>query len=224
MRAARTTRCGLLTAGLLVSVVGSLSAQTAVDWPSERPPSPLPAQEIQFPPYHLRTLSNGLQIVAVLQHEQPVVSMRLLVGAGSVHDPADRSGLANLTASLLDQGTTTRTAQEIAETIDTVGGGLAVGAGADLSFVNIVVMKDSFDLALDLLSEVVRAPAFAPAEIDRQRQRVLSGLQVSLEDPDYLAGVVFDRLVYGFHPYGRAAGRDRGITHQNFSRRPGRVP
>ena len=53
MRAARTTRCGLLTAGLLVSVVGSLSAQTAVDWPSERPPSPLPAQEIQFPPYHL---------------------------------------------------------------------------------------------------------------------------------------------------------------------------
>ena len=203
MRAARVTCCGLLTAGLLVSVAGALPAQTAVDWPSERPPSPLPAQEVQFPPYHVRTLSNGLQIVAVLQHEQPVVSMRLLVGAGSVHDPADQSGLANLTASLLDQGSTSRTAQEIAETIDTVGGGLGVGAGVDLSFVNIVVMKDSFDLALDLLAEIVREPAFAPAEIDRQRQRILSGLQVSLEDPDYLAGVVFDRLVYGVHPYGR---------------------
>ena len=59
----------------------------------------------------------------------------------------------------------------------------------------------------------MRAPAFAPAEIDRQRQRVLSGLQVSLEDPDYLAGVVFDRLVYGFHPYGRPqAGTEESLT------------
>jgi zinc protease len=71
-----------------------------------------------------------------------------------------------------------------------------------LTFVNVVVMKDSFDLAMDLLADVVRNPAFAEDEIERQRQQAVSGLQVSAGDPDYVASVVFDRLVYGFHPYG----------------------
>ena len=53
------------------------------------------------------------------------------------------------------------------------------------------------------MSDLARHPAFAPEEIDRQRQQILSGLKVSYDDPDYLAGVVFDRLVYGFHPYGK---------------------
>ena len=66
----------------------------------------------------------------------------------------------------------------------------------------MVVMKDSFEQGLRMLSDMARHPAFAPAEIDRQRQQTLSGLQVSLEDPEYIANAVFDRLVYGFHPYG----------------------
>src|SRR4029079_14174526 len=61
---------------------------------------------------------------------------------------------------------------------------------------------DSFDAGMRMLSDMARHPAFAPAEMDRQRQQVLSGLKVSLEDPDYVADAVFDRLVYGFHPYG----------------------
>ena len=64
-------------------------------------------------------------------------------------------------------------------------------------------MKDSFDFALSLVSDVARYPAFAQEEIDRQRQQILSSLKVSYDDPDYLANVVFDRLVYGFHPYGK---------------------
>src|SRR5256885_16115857 len=66
----------------------------------------------------------------------------------------------------------------------------------------MVVMKDSFERGLRMLSDMARHPAFAPAEIERQRQQTLSSLQVSLEDPDYVADAVFDRLVYGFHPYG----------------------
>jgi predicted Zn-dependent peptidase len=69
--------------------------------------------------------------------------------------------------------------------------------------VNAIVMKDSLGLGLDLVSDLARHPAFAAEEIERQRQQVLSGLQVSYDDPDYLAGVVFDRVVYGAHPYGR---------------------
>ena len=179
----------------------ALSAQT-VDWPSERPPRPLAARKATFPPYEMRTLSNGLQVIAVLHHEQPAVSMRMLVRAGSVQDLPGKAGVANLAAVLLDQGTTSRSAAEIADQIDFIGGALGTGSGSDLSFANVVVMKDSFDVGMELLVDVVRNPAFAPEEIERQKQQTISTLQVSLDDPGYVASVVFDRLVYGFHPYG----------------------
>jgi zinc protease len=171
-------------------------------WPNSRPPQPLPARDINFPPYEIRTLSNGLRVVAVMQHEQPAVSLRLLVRAGGAQDPKDRAGVATLAAALLDQGTTRRSSEEIADAIDFVGGALGTGAGTDLSFMNVIVMKDSYDLGLDLLADVAMNPAFAPDEIERQREQLLSGLTVSYQDPDYLAGVVLDRLVYGFHAYG----------------------
>ena len=179
---------------------GPASAQQI--WPTEAPPRPLPAHDVSFPPYQVQTLPNGLQVVVVLHHEQPAVSMRLLIRAGGSSDPKDKLGLARLAASLLDQGTTTKSAQELADAIDFIGGAMGTGAGTDLSYLNMFVMKDSFDLGLRMLSDMARHPAFAPQEIDRQRQQILSSLQVSVEDPDYVANAVFDRLVYGFHPYG----------------------
>ena len=188
----------VLGLALCASVAG---AQT-VDWPSERPPRPLAARKATFPPYEMRTLANGLQVIAVLHHEQPAVSMRMLVRAGSVQDLPGKAGVANLTAALLDQGTTSKSAEEIADQIDFIGGALGTGSGSDLSFANVVVMKDSFDVGMDLLGDVVRNPAFAPEEIERQKEQMISSLQVSRDDPAYVASVVFDRLVYGFHPYG----------------------
>jgi zinc protease len=174
-------------------------------WPSERPPQPLPAREIKFPPYEVQTLANGLQVVAVLHHEQPAVTMRLLVRSGTSSDTKEKLGLAHLAASLLDQGTKTKSAEEMNDAVDFIGGAMGAGAGTDLTFVNMVVMKDSFDAGLRMLSEMTRQPAFAAAEVERQRQQMLSGQQVSREDPEYIANSVFDRLVYGFHPYGMPA-------------------
>ncbi len=172
------------------------------EWPIQGPPRPLPARDIKFPPYEVQTLPNGLRVVAVLHHEQPLVNFRLLIGAGAAADPKDKLGLAHLQASLLDQGTTTKSAQEMADEIDFIGGAMGAGAGTDLTFVNLLVMKDSFEVGMRMLSDMARHPGFAQAEIDRQRQQMLSGLRVSLDDPEYVANSVFDRLVYGFHPYG----------------------
>ena len=165
-------------------------------------PPPLLAPDVEFPEYELRRLDNGLQVVFVGAHEQPAVNVRLLVRAGTSNDPTAKPGLSALAAQLLDQGTTNRGAQDIAQTIDSIGGGLAVGAGTDLSFVNVLVLKDSFDVALSMLSDVARNPAYAQTEIDRQRQQLLSEMQVSYDDPAYVSGMVFGRLVYGSHPYG----------------------
>ena len=186
---------------VLIGLTGSAAAQNA-RWPDESPPPPLLARDVKFPDYELRRLDNGLQVVFVSAHEQPVVNVRLLIRAGTATDPTEKPGLAALATQMLDQGTTSRTAQQIANTIDNIGGGLSVGAGSDLSFVNILVMKDSFDLALEMVSDIARNPAYLPEEIDRQRQQLLSGMQVSYDDPAYIAGIVFGRLIYGLHPYG----------------------
>lgn len=193
-------RLGVWIFGFLICASGA--AAQARDWPSEQPPRPLAAHEVAFPPYEIQTLPNGMRVVAVLHHEQPAVSIRLLVGAGSAQDPKGKGGVANLMASLLDQGTKTRTAQQIADQIDFIGGDLGTGAATDLSFVNAVVMKDSFQTGMDLIADVARNPAFAPEEIARQKDQILSSLRVNAADTGYIADVVFDRLVYGFHPYG----------------------
>ncbi len=180
---------------VLVAASSPLCAQ-------ERPPRPLAAPDIRIPPYEIRTLPNGLRVVVVSQNEQPAVSLRMLVKAGSAQDPDGKPGVAAMVGALLDQGTAKRSSEEISDAIDYVGGALGTGAGTDLSYVNILVLKDSFDLALDLLSEVVQTPSFPQEELDRVRDQALSAMGVNMQDPEFVADAVIERLVFGFHPYG----------------------
>lgn len=202
---ARRLARGLMGSALAVALAAAApAAAQATQWPVERPPGPLAARMVDFPPYEIKTLSNGLQVLVVLHHEQPSVSFRLLVKAGAVQEPAARPGVAGFVAALLDQGTATKSAGDIATLIDSAGGLIGVSSGNELTFINGAVIKDRTDLALGLAAEMAQQPSFAVEEIERQRQQAMSSLQVSYDDPDYLADVVFDRLVFGGHPYGRA--------------------
>src|SRR5207248_9164413 len=98
---------------------------------------------------------------AVLHHEQPAVTMRLLIRAGAASDPKAKLGLARLTASLLDQGTGVKSAEEVNDQIDFIGGSMGASAGTDLTFAHIVVMKDSFETGMRMLFDMARHPAFA---------------------------------------------------------------
>jgi hypothetical protein len=126
-----------------------------------------------------------------------------MVRAGGAQDPSDKPGVASLAAALLDQGTTTRSAEQVAHTIDSIGGLIGTGSGTEYTFVEAIVMKDSFGVGLDLVSDMAKNPAFVPQEVELQRKQMLSSMTVNYDDPDYLAGVVFERLVYGPHRYGR---------------------
>src|SRR4029077_5068695 len=134
-------------------------------------------RDVKFPPYAFKTLANGLQVIAVSHHEQPAVSLRLIVPAGAPQDPDNRPGGAALAATLLDQGTTAKSAEQIADSIDSIGGAMSTGAGSDPTYIQAVVMKDSLGFALDLVSDMAQHPAFAKEEIERQRQQSLSGMQ-----------------------------------------------
>lgn len=198
----RLQRVGLGAVVVMASMAAPAAAQTAT-WPKESPPRPLPSRRVSFPAFKLKTLANGLQVLAVTQNEQPAVSYRLLIRAGAAQDAPDRPGVAAFVAALMDQGTTTRSAEAIANAIESAGGAMGVGAANEVTFVNGAVVKDKVALALDLASDIVQRPAFDPGEIRRRMDQAISGLQVSAEDPEFIANSLIDRLVFGFHPYGR---------------------
>ena len=194
-----------LVASALVAGALTICGADAQQWPASRPPMALAARPVDFPPYEIKTLANGLQVLVVLHHEQPSVSFRLLIKAGAMNEPADKPGVANFVAGLLSQGTKTRDAGEIANQIESAGGIIGTGSGNELTFVSGAVIKDQTELMLSLAADMVQNPAFSQGEIDRRRSQTLSSLEVSYDDPENLANMVFSRLVFGSHPYGRPA-------------------
>ena len=166
-------------------------------------PAPATPRPFSFPRAASRMLPNGLEVHVAALDRQPQVNITLLIpAAGSFFDPPGKAGLASLTAAVLPEGTTRRTAQEIAEAIDFVGGSLNTGAESDTASVTLTVTKKDFLLAMDLLSDIVLHPTFEPREIERKRQQTFSNLEVESADPGYLAQVVAARRLFGLHPYG----------------------
>lgn len=165
------------------------------------PPAPGPPVRFDFPAYRTQKLSNGLTVFVIEDHRQPVVSYTLMVNAGGIAHPPAKAGLASMAAELLTQGTTTRSAQEIAGAIDGVGGTLGATADDDTAQVTASVANSAAELAISLLADVALRPAFKEEEIDRLRRQRLSGLQISYSNPEYIAPFVAARLTLGEHPY-----------------------
>jgi zinc protease len=133
----------------------------------------------------------------------PIVAVRAYFRAGSAFDPPDAPGLANLTAAVLTRGTATRTARQIDEAIEFVGGALEADAGRDGVTVALYVLKKDLSLGLDLLADVVRAPSFPEDEQARAAREIQASIQRSDESPETVASRELMRLVYPAHPYGR---------------------
>jgi zinc protease len=166
-------------------------------------PAPGAPRPFEFPAAATKTLPNGLRVFVVTDHREPAVAARLVIlSAGSIQDPAGMPGVAGMTAGLLTQGTAKRSAKEIAEAIDFVGGTLEAKAGRDATTVTLDVVKKDLGVGMDLLSDVTLHPSFRGEELDRQRQQLLSDLEVQYSDPNYLATLAFARTLYGDSPYG----------------------
>ncbi|HKI00648.1 MAG TPA: pitrilysin family protein [Thermoanaerobaculia bacterium] len=189
----------LIAAGLLLAASGA-AAQPAK--PKATPPAPAPVKDVRFPSFEQKSLANGLRVVVIEQHEQPLVALRMVLKAGKTFDPAEKAGLAGATAALLTKGTPTRSAQQIAEAIDFVGGNLNAATGIESGFASAEVTSDQLDLGFDLLSDILLRPTFPQDEIERWRRQALSGLQIQQQDPGYLASSAADRLIFPNHPYG----------------------
>jgi zinc protease len=148
-------------------------------------------------------LDNGLTLLIVERHNLPMVTVTLGVKAGNLVEPEDKSGLANLTASLLSEGTAKRTGRQISEEIEFVGGSLGASGGSDYATVNLSVLKKDISLGFNLLSDVILNPSFTDDEIKKKVKKIKGSLKAGEEDPSFVASKAFMKEVFGNHPYGR---------------------
>ena len=145
--------------------------------------------------------SNGITVLVLEQHFLPIIEIHALIKAGSAQDPPDKAGLANLVASLLDEGTTTRTSKQQAEQIDFVGGALEAKAAEDFTTASARVLKKDVDLGFILLADMLQHPAFHKQEFERIRTQLLGEMASDNDDPGHIAMKAFNQLVFHGHPY-----------------------
>ena len=172
----------------------------------DRNVSPVGAAEPSFttPTIQRAKLSNGLQLMLVEDHKLPLVHFNLVLNSGWAADPADRPGAASLTAELLDEGTTKRSAIEISAAAQAIGANLGTASSFDGSIVQLNVLKKHMDTGLALMSDIVLNPTFPKEELERQRKNYLGRIQQEAKDPGVAARKTFLRLLYGpTHPYGQ---------------------
>ncbi len=144
---------------------------------------------------------NGLTVLVVEQHALPIVQIQALVKTGSVQDQPEKAGLANLVAGLLDEGTTTRNATQLAEQIEFVGGALEAKATHDFTTASARVLAKDIELGFELLADIVVHPSFPEPELQRVKKLILGEIIAQRDDPGIVAGKAFGRLVFDGHPY-----------------------
>ncbi|MBI4654782.1 MAG: insulinase family protein [Nitrospirae bacterium] len=148
-------------------------------------------------------LENGLTLMVVERHNLPIVMVTVGIKGGSLIEPAEKAGLANLTAELLPEGTKKRTSTEISEEIEFVGASLHTSGGDDYITVSLSILKKDLDLGFDILSDIIISPSFPQEELDKKRERIKGSLRSYEENPDFVAQKAFKEALFGLHPYGR---------------------
>jgi zinc protease len=173
-----------------------------VAWRNE-PPKPGPAGALHLPVPEKFKLSNGLTVLYSERPGLPLVAANLVLHAGTGVNPVERPGLASMTARMLQQGTTTRTALQIADRAADLGATLNSGAGTDTTGISTRALSRNFPNALELLADVALHPSFPQSEIERVRSERLTAIVQEKDDPFTVAFRVLAAALYGpHHTYG----------------------
>jgi zinc protease len=168
-------------------------------------PKPGASKPLQLATPTTATLPNGLTLILSEKHEVPIVAANLVFRGGSDSNPADKPGLANFAAAMLDEGTSTRNALAIADQLAQLGASLGTGSSMDSMTVSARSLAKNFPATLELLADVSLRPSFPADEIDRQRAQRLGQLVQQRDNPAALVGTIAMQAVYGAqHPYGFA--------------------
>lgn len=152
------------------------------------------------------TLPNGVVVIAKQTRKTPAVTINLALRAGSIADPSSLLGATHLLSRVIDRGTRTRTADSIADDLDSRGIALTVGVTRHTFSLTCTCLAGDFQSVLALLGDIVMAPTVPDSELTSRRSEVITGLRQDQDNPAIRAVEELMALMYGTnHPYGRHA-------------------
>jgi predicted Zn-dependent peptidase len=175
--------------------------------------------------YEKSVLPNGIRVITERMPHVRSVAVGVWVETGSRHEPDDRGGMSHLIEHLVFKGTATRTAQDIARTMDSVGGQMDAFTTKEHTCFYVQVLDDHLPLAVDLLTDILLQPLFNADELEREKSVVLQEIKMVEDTPDDLIHDLFATQVWEDHPLGRPIlgtreavnGYGREVVHEYFT-------
>lgn len=165
------------------------------------PPESGPSRDISFPPIARVEVANGLEVNTVEWHQLPVVYIRLAIRSGGEADPDAMPGVADLVATMLKEGTRSKSSAQLADSIEFLGADMWTSADAEGSTIVMRALADQLDEAMALIADVAMNPAFRADELSKLKRRELDRLSLLSKRPSHLAGREAYGRLYGDHPY-----------------------
>ena len=223
---ARSALCPLLSALTLALLVvqAPVLGQGAAAPPA--PPSAPPFKNrapvsdevitVKLPRAQETQLSNGAYLMVLEDHRVPSVRFEIImIGAGGYYDPPGMPGLAAATASLMDEGTATKSSEQIAQALDTMAASVSVSAseGSQIATVTGSALTDQLDAILALASDVLLNPSFPDKELGLFKARARAGLEQQRSNPNFLRQERYSKAIYGDHPAASV-----GLTHESLEK------
>lgn len=190
----------LLLVAMSMGMATSDSAAQSVD-PNKKP-APGPVPKAVFPKFSETKLKNGLRVIVVEDHKQPMIWIRTAIMSGTASD-GRYQGASNAVASLLDAGTNSRSKDDIARKLDFFGATIGAGADADGLDVFTSSMKKDLNEVLPVFADVIMNPTFPAAEVDKYIEEQISGLAAEKKSSAHPGRMMGRKIIYGDHPYGQ---------------------
>jgi len=203
------SRGALIVLGVSFAPLGAAPAQQPKAKPASFDRRVVPTAgktpELRVPAWTKSTLGNGAQLVVSEKHGLPLVSFQInFVGGAAQYEPATKTGLATFVASMLTEGTTHRTGDQISNDLQLLGTSVGTAISAESGRMGFLSTKDKFAPTLAILADILENPTFPPEALERLRSRTIIGLTQSRDRTAGIASVVFPKVLYTTdHPYGR---------------------
>jgi zinc protease len=163
--------------------------------------------KVKLPKPYETKLSNGMQVLVLEDHKLPTFNMQMVILSGGLADPEEEPGVAQYVATMLREGTKTRSSKQIAEDTDRLGASLFANSGLSslTSTVSASGLTDNFDQIMELFADVILNPAFPADELNKLKARAVAQIRLQRASPSFLSNERFQKAMYGSHPAARVA-------------------
>src|SRR5437588_5952709 len=151
----------------------------------------------------ITALANGVRVITEAMPHVRSVSVGIWIGSGSRRETAEENGLSHFIEHMLFKGTTRRSAEDIARSVDSIGGNLDAFTAKELVCFNTKVLDQHLSLAFDVLADLVLHPLFRDEDIEKEKGVILEEIKMEADSPDYLIHEIFTANFWKDHPLGK---------------------